>query len=157
MEDNGKYKILFVCLGNICRSPAAEGVMKKMSADAGLDFEIASCGLISYHTGETPDDRMLETAERRGYPLNHRARKILGKDFAYYDMIIGMDRNNITELKELCPKEHQHKIHIMSEYFQNVKGYTTVPDPYYGDMRDFDNVITLLEDACGGLIEKIRS
>jgi len=155
MEDNGNYKILFVCLGNICRSPAAEGVMRKMATDAGKNWEIASCGLISYHEGESPDTRMMQTAHRRGYPLNHRARKIQDKDFAYYDYIIGMDGDNIRKLKSLCPSEHQHKIHIMSEYFVNIKDYSTVPDPYYGDMDDFENVITLLEDACGGFIGKV--
>lgn len=155
MEDNGKYKILFVCLGNICRSPAAEGVMKKMSADAGLNLEIASCGLISYHTGENPDSRMMQTARRRGYPLNHRARKIEDSDFGYYDMIIGMDGDNISRLRQLCPPQYRHKIHLMADYFVNISNYTTVPDPYYGDMEDFDNVITLLEDACAGLISSI--
>ncbi|MCQ2253777.1 MAG: low molecular weight phosphotyrosine protein phosphatase, partial [Bacteroidales bacterium] len=124
--------------------------------DAGLDLEIASCGLISYHTGESPDSRMMQTARRRGYPLNHRARKIEERDFGYYDMIIGMDGENLTKLRQLCPSEHKHKLHIMSEYFVDIKNFSTVPDPYYGDMDDFDQVITLLEDACGGLIGKLK-
>jgi protein-tyrosine phosphatase len=113
---NKSYKILFVCLGNICRSPAAEGVMKKITTDKELGFEIDSAGLISYHQGEHPDSRMISTAKRRGYPLNHHARKIEAQDFEYYDVIIGMD---------------------------------------YGDMDDFDNVITLLEDACEGIAQKL--
>lgn len=152
---NKSYKILFVCLGNICRSPAAEGVMKKISADKELNFEIDSAGLISYHQGEHPDSRMISTAKRRGYPLNHHARKIEAQDFEYYDVIIGMDGDNIRRLNQLCPEKYRNKIHKISGYFIEVKDYDTVPDPYYGDMDDFDNVITLLEDACEGIAQKL--
>lgn len=152
-----KYKILFVCLGNICRSPAAEGVMKGITKDSGLNLEIDSAGLISYHQGENPDSRMMSTARRRGYPLNHKARKIVPQDFDYYDIIIGMDSDNIKKLNQICPEKLRNKIHIASEYFVEVDNYNCVPDPYYGDMDDFDNVISLLEDACKGLLEKIKT
>ncbi len=150
-------KILFVCLGNICRSPLAEGVMKKMCAERGLDWEIDSAGLIDYHQGELPDERMRRAAKDRGYTLTHRSRPVKESDFSYFDLIIGMDDYNIRSLRQDAPKSCLQKIRIISEFFVNVKGYSTVPDPYNRNMEAFYNTVTLLEDACEGIIKEFSN
>lgn len=144
-----KIKITFVCLGNICRSPAAESVFQKFVDNKGLsdNFEIDSCGLISYHQGESPDDRMISTLNRHGYKTNHRAKKITQKDFLENDYIICMDNNNYRELNQICPQGNNHKIHKISEFFPENVVLDSVPDPYYGDQRDFERVINLLESC----------
>ncbi len=152
-----KHKILFVCLGNICRSPSAEAVMKKLVHDAGLDeqFEIDSAGLINYHEGERADPRMRAHAARRGYQLDSISRPIRLSDFDHFDLIIGMDNRNVDELRSLAPDlESEAKVHQMTEFSRN-KLYDYVPDPYYGGADGFELVLTLLEDACGGLMEEI--
>lgn len=152
-----KHKILFVCLGNICRSPSAEAVMKKLVHDAGLDeqFEIDSAGLINYHEGERADPRMRAHAARRGYQLDSISRPIRLSDFDHFDLIIGMDNRNVDELRSLAPDlESEAKVHQMTEFSRN-KLYDYVPDPYYGGADGFELVLTLLEDACGGLLEEI--
>ena len=148
-------KILFVCLGNICRSPMAECVMKKISDEKKLGWEISSCGLISYHQGEQPDSRMISAARKKGYNLEHKARKIREEDFSYYDFIIGMDRENIQKLVRLSPPSCRRKIRIISEFFDGVDDYDCVPDPYYGETEDFFTVISLLENACTQLAAQI--
>ena len=152
-----KHKILFVCLGNICRSPSAEAVMKKLVHDAGLDeqFEIDSAGLINYHEGERADPRMRAHAARRGYQLDSISRPIRLSDFDHFDLIIGMDNRNVDELRSLAPDlESEAKVRQMTEFSRN-KLYDYVPDPYYGGADGFELVLTLLEDACGGLLEEI--
>ncbi|MBP1531586.1 MAG: low molecular weight phosphotyrosine protein phosphatase [Bacteroidaceae bacterium] len=147
-------RILFICLGNICRSPMAEAVMKRMVDEAGLtaEFEIDSAGLISYHEGEEADPRMQTHARRHGYRLTHRSRPIRESDFHHFDLIIGMDDSNIDRLRRLSPDaETAQKIHQISEYFINMQA-DHVPDPYYGGSEGFEHVIELLEDACQGLI-----
>ena len=149
-------KLLFVCLGNICRSPMAECVMKKINDEKQLGWEISSCGLISYHQGEQPDSRMIAAAKKRGYTLDHRVRKIREEDFLDYDFIIGMDSDNIRKLRQLCPSEDRHKIRLISEFFSEITGYDCVPDPYYGSTEDFFTVISLLENACNNIADKIQ-
>lgn len=152
-----KTKILFVCLGNICRSPAAEGIMKKKLSDKGLDkdFEIDSAGTYGYHEGELPDPRMREHALRRGYNLTSRSRPISTEDFFDFDLIIAMDDNNFQNLKQKAPDiESQQKIHRMTDYCRNFTD-SYVPDPYYGGAKGFEHVLDLLEDACEGLAEKL--
>lgn len=148
-------KILFVCLGNICRSPMAECVLKTMVAKRGIEnLSVDSVGLISYHTGESPDYRMQQAARKKGYIMNHHARKISDTDFADFDLIIGMDNENISRLKRICPRtEYLKKIKLVADYFQGETGYDSVPDPYYGSERDFFKVIELLENACEGILE----
>ena len=150
-------KLLFVCLGNICRSPMAEGVMKKMCAERGLDWEIDSAGLIRYHQGELPDDRMMTTAEKRGYKLTHRSRPVQESDFSKFDLIVGMDDYNIRSLRSMSPQNCLNKIRIISDFFVKIKGYSTVPDPYNQTMKAFDETITLLEDACEGIINEFSN
>lgn len=154
-----KIRLLFVCLGNICRSPSAEAVMKKLVKDAGLEnyIEIDSAGIMGYHEGERADQRMRAHASRRGYVLDSISRPVRTTDFYDFDLIIGMDDRNIDDLKRKAPDlESVAKIHQMTEYSRN-KLYDHVPDPYYGGASGFELVLDLLEDACGGLLETISS
>ena len=158
MDKKEKYKILFVCLGNICRSPSAEAVMKKLVHDAGLDdrIKVDSAGIIGYHAGEKgdrADSRMRTHAARRGYVLDSISRPVCTEDFFDFDLIIGMDHRNIDDLKRKAPDlESVEKIHQMTEYSRN-KLYDHVPDPYYSGAEGFELVLDLLEDACAGLLE----
>ena len=156
-EKKGEYKILFVCLGNICRSPSAEAVMKKLVQDAGLDgrIKIDSAGIIGYHAGEKADPRMRSHAARRGYKLDSVSRPVCTEDFFDFDLIIGMDNRNIDDLKRKAPDlESVEKIHQMTEYSRN-KLYDHVPDPSYSGAEGFELVLDLLEDACAGLLDEL--
>ena len=147
-------KILFVCLGNICRSSTAEGVMLHLIEEAGLEkeFVIDSAGILSYHQGELPDSRMRAHAARRGYQLVHRSRPVRTEDFYNFDLIIGMDDRNIEDLKDKAPSpEEWKKIHRMTEYCNRIPA-DHVPDPYYGGAEGFEYVLDILEDACSGLL-----
>lgn len=159
MVKQEKIRLLFVCLGNICRSPSAEAVMKKLVKDAGLEdsIEVDSAGIMGYHEGERADQRMRSHAARRGYVLDSISRPVRTSDFYDFDLIIGMDDRNIDDLKQKAPDlESVAKIHQMTEYSRN-KLYDYVPDPYYGGASGFELVLDLLEDACGGLLETISS
>lgn len=148
-------KILFVCLGNICRSPSAEGVMKKLAA--GLPIEIGSAGTAGYHIGELPDPRTRSHAKKRGYELTSRAQQFdPTRHFEQYDRIIAMDANNLEDLKALDrTKQFHHKLSLMTDYCQtmDVQG---VPDPYYSGPEGFEHVLDILEDACAGLLNDVR-
>lgn len=151
-------RILFVCLGNICRSSSAEGVMKHLLEESGLEneFVVDSAGILSYHQGELPDSRMRAHAIRRGYELTHRSRSVRTEDFYNFDLIIGMDDRNIDDLKDRAPSpEEWKKIHRMTEYCTRFTHADHVPDPYYGGAEGFEYVLDLLEDACAGLLERI--
>lgn len=154
-----RKKILFVCMGNICRSPAAEGVFKSFVKDEGFEdfFEIDSCGTIGYHSGEQPDERMKNHARKRGYNLVHAARKFNPmRDFDYFDYIITMDDANFANIKQLAKNErHLIKVHKLVEFNRKINA-PTVPDPYYGGSRGFENVLDILEDASHGLIEQFK-
>lgn len=154
-----KNKILFVCLGNICRSPLAEEVFRTYIEKNGKsrDYFLDSAGLISYHKGELPDERMRRHAARRGYKLTHLSRPITSDDFYYFDYIIGMDESNILKLKELAPGlEELNKIHRMIEFCDNPI-LDHVPDPYYGGEQGFENVIDMIESACENLLNTIEN
>ncbi|MDR2119689.1 MAG: low molecular weight phosphotyrosine protein phosphatase [Tannerella sp.] len=156
MEEVKEVKILFVCLGNICRSPAAEGILRKKVHEAGLDgrFEIDSAGTSGYHEGELPDPRMCRYAAARGYKLTSRSRSVVGCDFYRFDKIIGMDDSNIRFLTEMAPEIHlRRKICGMSVFCRNHHHVDHIPDPYYGGASGFVRVLDLLEDACDGIIE----
>ena len=151
-------KILFVCLGNICRSSSAEEVMRSFIKREGLEkeIEVDSAGILSYHQGELPDSRMRMHASRRGYNLTHRSRPVCTQDFFDFDRIVGMDDRNIQDLKDRAPSlEAERKICRMTD-FCRMKQVDYVPDPYYGGASGFENVLDILEDACAGLLEEIR-
>ncbi len=151
-----KHRILFICLGNICRSSSAQTIMQHLVDEAGrtAEFELDSAGLIAYHEGEKADSRMRMHASRRGYDITHLSRPIRTSDFRYYDLIIGMDDSNIDRLHDLSPDlECDAKIHRMTEYCKE-KVVDHVPDPYYGGASGFENVLDILEDACQGLLEQ---
>ena len=152
-----KIKVLFVCLGNICRSPTAEGVFKRCVAEAGLDhlIESDSAGTGDYHIGDPPDARACAAAERRGYDLSKlRGRQVSRKDFAEFDHILAMDEQNLRDLKRLAPRDQQHKVKLFTEYCSS--GACAVPDPYGGGAQEFERVLDLVEDSAKGLLEHLR-
>lgn len=148
-------KILFVCLGNICRSPMAETIFRDRVQKAGLtNIEIESAGTGSWHVGEQADHRMRKHAAERGYAITSIGRTVADSDFAYYDRIIAMDNQNVKDLKSRCPQEYVHKISKMTDYAKN-SYFSEVPDPYYGGAKGFEIVIDLLEEATEGLLEQL--
>lgn len=152
-----KHRLLFICLGNICRSPAAEGVMKAKVHAAKLDdmFYIDSAGIGDWHVGQLPDSRMRERGARRGYRLDSRARQICQSDFADFDLLLVMDRENYRIITSKAPdEESRKKVRMLTDYLQEHKNTDIVPDPYYGDLNDFDYALDLIEDACEGLLEQ---
>ncbi|MCP4551359.1 MAG: low molecular weight phosphotyrosine protein phosphatase [Bacteroidetes bacterium] len=152
-----KAKILFVCLGNICRSPSAEAVFKMKLIDHGLDTEVEvdSAGTSSYHEREPADSRMKSHAIKRGYELTSISRQIFPSDFDYYDLIIAMDDNNYHNLIGMAKNpSHKNKIALMTEFSKNHEG--NIPDPYHGGSQGFEAVLDILEDSSEGLITEIK-
>lgn len=155
--ESEKIKILFVCLGNICRSPMAETIFNHMAGQQKnkIKFEVDSAGLIDYHKGEKADARMRKYAQQKGYNITHLSRPITPRDIFYYDHIIGMDEKNIAALHQMTNNnQDSSKIHRMTDFLRHHTD-TYVPDPYYGGHEEFEYVIQLLEDACGGLYQKL--
>ena len=155
-----KVKILFVCLGNICRSPSAEGIMKQFVEEAGMSeyIEIDSAGILSVHEGKLPDSRMRSHASRRGYILDSHARPVVPADFFNFDYIIGMDDQNISDLKDRAiDLDSEQKIHRMADFFETQTTFDHVPDPYYGGAEGFETVLDLLELACKQLLTTVSS
>lgn len=158
MENNAKKRVLFVCLGNICRSPAAEGVFREIVNEHGASdrFIIDSAGTEGYHIGQLPDQRMRIHARRRGLELTHRCRQVEVEDFENFDLIIGMDASNLANLRRLAPSvEAARKIHSMAEYFSPGARFDHVPDPYYEGAEGFELVLDLLADGCQNLYDRI--
>ncbi|MCL2829312.1 MAG: low molecular weight phosphotyrosine protein phosphatase [Betaproteobacteria bacterium] len=150
-------KILFVCMGNICRSPTAEGVFRHLLRQRGLEreIEVDSAGTHGYHAGEPPDARTQRAAAGRGYDLsNLRARKAAPQDLEYFDMILAMDRNNLEALRRMCPTSHHARIEPFMQYARSFDD-TEVPDPYYSLGHSFDLVLDMIEDASKGLLEAV--
>ncbi len=153
-----KQRILFICLGNICRSPAADGIMHHLVDEAGMadDFYIDSAGIGSWHVGQLPDHRMRRHGERHGYQFTHRARQFTAADFDRFDLIAVMDHENRQDVMRQARSEtDRQKVIAMSDYLCHHPGQQTIPDPYYGTDRDFEFVIELLEDACAGLLKQL--
>lgn len=154
-----KKSILFVCLGNICRSPAAEGIMKKFIQAENLDkeLEVDSAGTIGYHTGEGADPRMKRHAKNRGYDLTSLARKFNpGEDFDHFDYIVTMDNQNYSDIKSLdFSHRFYHKILKMAD-FCKINKIKEVPDPYYEGDEGFEYVIDILEEGCSNLLNQIK-
>lgn len=152
-----KRKILFICLGNICRSPAAHAVMQRLVDEAGLtnQFEIDSAGIGGWHVGQLPDERMRRHGRKRGYRIDHRARQFsVRRDFPYYDAIYVMDEENYRVVTSRAESEEEKsKVCRLSDYLTEHRA-ATVPDPYYGGPEDFEYALDLIEDACGGLLRQ---
>ena len=151
--------VLFVCLGNICRSPSAEAVFNAMIAKEGLENELIcdSAGTLAYHAGEPADYRMKQFAKKRGYHLTSISRPVDPKtDFDRFNFIIGMDKQNVTDLKSMARNEDDKKRIFLMTDFCSDQSYDSVPDPYYGGAAGFELVLDILEDACAGLIRKVR-
>lgn len=142
-------KVLFVCLGNICRSPTAESVFRAKAQESGFDIEFDSAGTSHYHCGESSDMRSMEHAKARGYAMTHFARQVIAADFANFDYIFAMDLKNMAHLQMHCPDDHKHKLKMLTDLC-SMKHPGFVPDPYYGNGYDFDYVIDLCEDAWDG-------
>jgi len=154
-----KIRLLFVCLGNICRSPAAEGIMATVVEKYGLQdmIEVDSAGTSGWHEGELPDERMRSHGERRGYNFCSLARKFKKSDLNDFDYILVMDRQNLTHVKALATSQEQReKIHMITEYSRQHTHHDHIPDPYYGGASGFELVLDLLEDACEGLLQDIK-
>lgn len=151
------YKLLFVCLGNICRSPAAENIMNHLIEQANLTGQITcdSAGTSSYHIGSVPDRRMTMAASKRGITLRGRARQFTETDFDQFDLILAMDRDNYADICALdSTRKHRDKIHLMCDFCTR-HSLREVPDPYYGGTEGFNQVIDLLTDACEGLLDYV--
>ena len=156
-ESSEKVGVLFVCMGNVCRSPTAEGVFRHYVAEAGLAdlFDIDSAGTHAYHVGEPPDKRAQQAAERRGFSLaDIRARRVAPEDFERFHHIIAMDQDNLVLLQEQADAVQRAKIRLFLEYTAGPE--TEVPDPYYGGATGFERVLDLVEDASRGLLEALR-
>jgi protein-tyrosine phosphatase len=147
--------VLFVCLGNICRSPAAEGIMQRLIRERNLEGEIAvdSAGTSSFHIGEPADKRMRQAADQRGYELTSRSRQATARDYGRFDLIIAMDRNNYRELSVLFG-EPSPKLRLLSAYLDG-KAPRDVPDPYHGEEDGFSTVLEILEQACPRILDEL--
>ena len=155
-------RLLFVCLGNICRSPTAEAVMAGLVADAGLGAEIAldSAGTGTWHVGGAPDERAIAAAARRGIAMRGKARKVIVEDFDAFDLLLAMDAENYRTLRALAPHGvAAAKVRLLREFDPASAGAASldVPDPYYGDHDGFDRVLDLVEVACAGLLAELRA
>lgn len=153
-----RYKILFVCLGNICRSPMAETIMNKLIKENHLSNRIMvdSAGIIGFHAGEKADSRMRQHAYQRGYNITHISRPIRISDFDDFDLIISMDESVYDSLLDKAPSiPHESKVVRMTDFCQIHTDVTHVPDPYYGGASGFEHVIDLLEDSCIGLLKYV--
>lgn len=151
-------KVLFVCLGNICRSPTAEGVFRKLVQDEKLEhhFIIDSAGTHAYHIGEPPDERAQEACARRGIDISGLSgRKAIAADIERFDYVLAMDRENFENLIDICPPGHETRIRLFMEFAAD-RPEEEVPDPYFGGPSGFDRVLDMIEDAARGLLEDIR-
>lgn len=153
-----KISVLFVCMGNICRSPTAEGVFRSKLHQSGREAEIRidSAGTHGYHIGKPPDDRAQQAALGRGYDLSaQRARQVCAADFVEFDYILAMDQDNLAGLLLACPAEYRHKVRLYLDFSQRFS-HQEVPDPYYGGHQGFDRVLDMVEDAADGLLDHLQ-
>ncbi|HUL83188.1 MAG TPA: low molecular weight protein-tyrosine-phosphatase [Gammaproteobacteria bacterium] len=151
-------RVLFVCMGNICRSPTAEGVFRKLLEERapGLDVLVDSAGTHAYHVGDPPDPRAQRAALRRGVDLStQRARRVTEQDFTHFELVLAMDEQNREALLEICPVEHRGRVRLLLEFAPHV-GHREVPDPYYGGSNGFEQVLDLVEEGAIGVLEHLR-
>jgi protein-tyrosine phosphatase len=153
-----KASVLFVCLGNICRSPTADGVFRHLVSKAGLDTQIHvdSSGTIGSHAGDPPDHRMQKHAKKRGYDLSVlRGRKFVVQDFEDFDYILAMDQDNYAHIKDMEPRDSKALVQLMGEYYDHSDQAREVPDPYYGGADGFEQVLDMVEKSCEGLLKRV--
>ncbi len=159
-EKNTKTRVLFVCMGNICRSPTAEAVFRHQVTAAGFEnaIHIDSAGTHDYHIGEPPDARAQKAAARRGYDATElRARQVDETDFEVFDYILAMDKANLAILERECPPQYSHKLGLLMQYSERYsEGVEEVPDPYFGGNQGFEHVLNMVEEAGRGLLIRLR-
>ncbi len=159
MPSESHYSVLFVCMGNICRSPTAEGVFRKIAAELAPELlvRVDSAGTHAYHTGEPPDPRAQRAALRRGVDISmQRARKVRAQDFHEFDYVLAMDELNYEMLVQASPQEHKGRVRLLLEFAPET-GRRDVPDPYYGGSTGFEYVLDLVEEASRGLVAELRN
>jgi protein-tyrosine phosphatase len=151
MNNKRKPSVLFICTGNICRSPTAEGVLRALAEKDGFRLRVESAGTHDYHVGEAPDERAQQHARGRGYDLSaQRARHLRVRDFEEFDLILAMDRRHLEILRNRCPREHRRKLRLFI-------ADRDVPDPYYGGPEGFEQVLDMVEAACRSLLAGIKT
>lgn len=156
MKNNKKYSVLVVCMGNICRSPTGEAVLRAKAEAKGLDdLHIDSAGTIGYHKGNPPDPRSKKAGEARGYSFKGiKSRKLVEKDFETFDLLLAADHANLADMLEMAPAEHKHKVKLFLEFGHS--GHSEVPDPYYGGNKGFEVVLDLIEEASEQILLQIE-
>ena len=156
MTDNDIKSVLFICMGNICRSPTAEAVFRHKAKEQGINLEIDSAGTTGAHAREKPDHRAQKIGVARGYSFDKiKARKVTVADFEKFDLLLAMDNHNISELNKIAPEEYKTKVKLFLDFADNFDEQE-VPDPYYGGAKGFEYVLDLVEDASDGLIKIIK-
>ncbi len=147
-------RILVVCMGNICRSPTGEAVLRAKAEELGVDVDIDSAGTIGYHTGNTPDSRAMAAGKQRGYSFKGmRARQVSLQDFEDFDLVLAADKANLADLLDICPAEHRHKVSLFLSHSNS--SYDEIPDPYYGGDDGFGLVLDLIEEASVAVLQKL--
>ncbi|EHD6028422.1 low molecular weight phosphotyrosine protein phosphatase [Vibrio parahaemolyticus] len=147
-------RILVVCMGNICRSPTGEAVLRAKAEELGVDVDIDSAGTIGYHTGNTPDTRAMAAGKQRGYSFKGmRARQVSVQDFEDFDLVLAADKANLAALLDICPAEHRHKVSLFLSHSNS--SYDEIPDPYYGGDDGFELVLDLIEEASVAVLQKL--
>ncbi|ELA9712245.1 TPA: low molecular weight phosphotyrosine protein phosphatase [Vibrio parahaemolyticus] len=147
-------RILVVCMGNICRSPTGEAVLRAKAKELGVDVDIDSAGTIGYHTGNTPDSRAMAAGKQRGYSFKGmRARQVSVQDFEDFDLVLAADKVNLADLLDICPAEHRHKVSLFLSHSNS--SYDEIPDPYYGGDDGFELVLDLIEEASVAVLQKL--
>ncbi len=148
------YRILVVCMGNICRSPTGEAVLRHKAKQQGISLEVDSAGTIGHHQGSKPDPRSRQAGENRGYSFKGiSSRKLVSTDFEYFDLILAADNANMEDMKVICPQQYQHKLKLFLSYADTEP--LEIPDPYYGGERGFELALNLIEQACDNLLTHI--
>ncbi|ENJ1574712.1 low molecular weight phosphotyrosine protein phosphatase [Vibrio parahaemolyticus] len=147
-------RILVVCMGNICRSPTGEAVLRAKAKELGVDVDIDSAGTIGYHTGNKPDSRAMAAGKQRGYSFKGmRARQVSVQDFEDFDLVLAADKANLADLLDICPAEHRHKVSLFLSHSNS--SYDEIPDPYYGGDDGFELVLDLIEEASVAVLQTL--